>query len=57
MQNEVGQGSLRLEIDYMREKLYKAIDQGLNEEVVSISQKLDELILTYTRTKLLPKVN
>ena len=49
MQQAVDLHALKLEIDIVREKLYKIIDNGFTDDVISISQELDELILIYTR--------
>lgn len=41
--------ALKLDIDIMRAKLNKMVDRGITEEVISISQELDELILVYSK--------
>jgi len=48
MEEEINHSALKQEINCKRAKLDKIFIWGINEEVINLSQELDELIMIYT---------
>jgi hypothetical protein len=40
------------QIEYLRQKLYEVIETGITEEILKVSQEMDELILDYMNSSI-----
>lgn len=52
MEQEANRTALKREINCKRAKLDKMVIWGINEEVINLSQELDELIMKFTKAQL-----